>query len=198
MIQFLRGTKSSLTSDSTVFKAGQPVFESDTGQLKIGNGSDIFSALPYVGQSSGLNHYFESDNWSPKGYIDLAAGLRISFEDFKFPKVSPSLGSDNFTYIEEYYIESRYYSSSSTGDYLSITSSYTCKAEELTYTKPRILHVVPVGCTSSSIYTLSATPAIASGSGSSYPNAVTVTMLADSSQLKFTYDVHVMVISCDP
>lgn len=52
MIQFLRGSKSQLESSSTIIAAGQPVFESDTGQLKIGDGSSVFSALPYVGASS--------------------------------------------------------------------------------------------------------------------------------------------------
>lgn len=52
MIQLLRGTKSQLDSYQTVIAEGQPVFEKDTGQLKIGNGSAIYSALPYVGASS--------------------------------------------------------------------------------------------------------------------------------------------------
>lgn len=49
MIQFMRGTKSQLNNNSSVIAAGQPVFESDTGQLKIGNGSSRYSALEYVG-----------------------------------------------------------------------------------------------------------------------------------------------------
>lgn len=49
MIQLLRGTKSTLEASQTVFSDGQPIFEKDTGQLKIGNGADIFSNLPYVG-----------------------------------------------------------------------------------------------------------------------------------------------------
>lgn len=53
MIQLLRGTKSQLDSYQTVIAEGQPIFEKDTGQLKIGNGSSIYSALPYVGASSG-------------------------------------------------------------------------------------------------------------------------------------------------
>lgn len=52
MIQFLRGTKSQLEASSIVLPAGQPVFESDTGQLKIGNGSSLIKLLPYVGKSN--------------------------------------------------------------------------------------------------------------------------------------------------
>ena len=53
MIQFLRGTQSQLQSSQQIFAAGQPIFESDTGQLKIGNGINNFAGLPYVGSSSG-------------------------------------------------------------------------------------------------------------------------------------------------
>lgn len=51
MIQFLRGTSSQLQSSNQVFAAGQPIFESDSGQLKIGNGTSTFANLPYVGAS---------------------------------------------------------------------------------------------------------------------------------------------------
>lgn len=52
MIQFLRGTSSQLQSSNQIFAAGQPIFESDSGQLKIGNGMSTFANLPYVGASS--------------------------------------------------------------------------------------------------------------------------------------------------
>ena len=50
MIQFLRNTQSQLQSSQQIFAAGQLIFESDTGQLKIGNGSSIYSALLYIGK----------------------------------------------------------------------------------------------------------------------------------------------------
>lgn len=53
MIQFLRGTSSQLNASNQVFAAGQPIFEQDSGQLKIGNGTSTFVNLPYVGDSSG-------------------------------------------------------------------------------------------------------------------------------------------------
>lgn len=51
-IQFLRGNKSTLDASQQIFLPGQPIYEQDSGQLKIGNGSDIYSALKYVGASS--------------------------------------------------------------------------------------------------------------------------------------------------
>lgn len=81
MIQLLRGIKSTLESSQTVFSDGQPIFEKDTGQLKIGNGVDTFSSLPYVGASSSGSEYpkytlvdFTTDQW----YIDLSPTIRIT------------------------------------------------------------------------------------------------------------------------
>lgn len=74
MIQFLRGTSSQLQSSNQVFAAGQPIFESDSGQLKIGNGTDIFSDLPYVGESGiDTNCYYNAGNY----YVDITPSLRL-------------------------------------------------------------------------------------------------------------------------
>lgn len=51
-IQFLRGNRSTLDASQQIFLPGQPIYEQDSGQLKIGNGSDIYSVLKYVGASS--------------------------------------------------------------------------------------------------------------------------------------------------
>lgn len=71
MIQFLRGNKSQLEASQTIFGDGQPIFEKDTGQLKVGNGVDVFSSLPYVGEglSSGLS--------GGSNYIDLSDNRRL-------------------------------------------------------------------------------------------------------------------------
>lgn len=82
MIQFLRGTQSQLNSSSQILSSGQPVFESDTGQLKIGNGSSRISELPYVGSifaseggDGGSSTYTRvSDSIS---YIDVTSNFRI-------------------------------------------------------------------------------------------------------------------------
>ena len=88
MIQFMRGTKSQLTSNSSIIAAGQPVFESDTGQLKIGTGKSRYSALEYVGSifentSSGGGEETISGN-SSSGYVDFPGGLRISFGQYNY------------------------------------------------------------------------------------------------------------------
>lgn len=55
--QFKRGLKSVLEArlvdgDLGVLLAGEPAFEIDTGQLKIGNGVSAYIDLPYVGKSA--------------------------------------------------------------------------------------------------------------------------------------------------
>ena len=67
MIQFLRGNKSQLEASQTIFGDGQPIFEKDTGQLKVGNGIDVFSSLPYVG------NFFKEHSQ----YVDITPSLRI-------------------------------------------------------------------------------------------------------------------------
>lgn len=82
-IQFLRGTKSTLASSNQIFLAGQPVFESDSGQLKIGDGVNSFSTLPYVGEglSSGGGGSITAGTYhsvdSRTAYIDVTENYRI-------------------------------------------------------------------------------------------------------------------------
>lgn len=76
MIQLLRGTQSQLNSYSTIIPDGQPVFERDTGQLKIGNGSSLYSALPYVGAvASSMQLSGTTNNYT----IDLGQGLQYRY-----------------------------------------------------------------------------------------------------------------------
>lgn len=81
-IQFLRGNASTLNSSQQVFLPGQPIFEQDTGKLKIGNGSDVYSALSYIGESGSGS----SSSWNVVGnpnldntpaYIQLSSNCRL-------------------------------------------------------------------------------------------------------------------------
>lgn len=47
-IQFLRGTKSKVASSTKVLADGQPLYETDTNKLKVGDGSTEAKSLPYV------------------------------------------------------------------------------------------------------------------------------------------------------
>ena len=47
-IQFLRGTKSKVSASTKVLADGQPLYETDTNKLKVGDGSTQAKSLPYV------------------------------------------------------------------------------------------------------------------------------------------------------
>lgn len=66
MIQFLRGTQAALNSSQQIFPEGQPIYEKDTHQLKIGDGVNNYSGLPYIG-NSGLK-VVEGYNWYDSDY----------------------------------------------------------------------------------------------------------------------------------
>lgn len=81
MIQLLRGTQQQLNSYSTIIPDGQPVFEKDTGQLKIGNGTSMYSALPYVGVSGGSEYPKINNVWGGSNTvyscIEVSEGLTL-------------------------------------------------------------------------------------------------------------------------
>lgn len=54
-MQFYRGTAARLTAVNAILLNGQPGFETDTGQLKIGNGVDRWTDLAYVGNPGGVD-----------------------------------------------------------------------------------------------------------------------------------------------
>ena len=52
-IKFRRDTSSNWTSVNPIPAQGEPCYETDTGKLKIGNGSDNYVTLPYVSDGGG-------------------------------------------------------------------------------------------------------------------------------------------------
>lgn len=56
VFQVKRGLASAWTRVNPILRAGEPGFELDTGLLKVGNGTDDWKTLPYIGGSnSGMN-----------------------------------------------------------------------------------------------------------------------------------------------
>lgn len=117
-IQFLRGNASTLNSSQQVFLPGQPIFEQDTGKLKIGNGSDVYSALKYIGDSGGTATLeVVSNEDDSQHYIDLSSSLRLAFGysllNYKFTaptygwKVEPWSSSASESYFYAYYSSTR-------------------------------------------------------------------------------------------
>lgn len=54
-IQLRRGTAASWTSTNPVLAAGEPGIETDTGQMKVGNGSTAWNSLSYVNNYPNTN-----------------------------------------------------------------------------------------------------------------------------------------------
>ena len=54
-IKFRRDTSANWTSVNPIPAQGEPCYETDTGKLKIGNGSDNYVTLPYVSDGGAAN-----------------------------------------------------------------------------------------------------------------------------------------------
>ena len=59
-IQVRRGTASSWTSTNPTLAAGEIGFETDTGKIKVGNGSSTWSALNYVGAANAIQYVYNA------------------------------------------------------------------------------------------------------------------------------------------
>lgn len=62
--QLRRGNAEVWAKNNPVLAAGEPGFELDTGKLKIGNGSDAYNDLPYVGTIEAANPSFVPVVWN--------------------------------------------------------------------------------------------------------------------------------------
>jgi hypothetical protein len=52
-IQYRRGTAADWTTHDPVLALGEPGYETDTGKFKVGDGSAVWSALPYSSGPAG-------------------------------------------------------------------------------------------------------------------------------------------------
>lgn len=61
-IQLRRGTAAAITSANPTLAAGEPVFETDTGKMKIGDGTSAWTALAYQGTQTKLDDLTQPDD----------------------------------------------------------------------------------------------------------------------------------------
>lgn len=133
MIQFLRGTKSTLESSQTIFSEGQPIFEKDTGRLKIGDGSSAYSALKYIGESStSYSVHFDPDKPAWNGYVDLNDSIRLVFGRLngKFNPVTTA-SEDRFTLAADSVTKLGFPSNTSFFESSTVLSMYGMKSKFL-------------------------------------------------------------------
>lgn len=79
-IKFRRDTSANWTSVNPIPAQGEPCYETDTGKLKIGNGSDNYTSLPYVsdgGGSGGTTDYVQLENKPQINSVELSGNKTL-------------------------------------------------------------------------------------------------------------------------
>lgn len=79
-IKFRRDTSTNWTQANPIPAQGEPCYETDTGKLKIGNGSDYYSNLPYVsdgGTAGGTTDYTELENKPQINSVELSGNKTL-------------------------------------------------------------------------------------------------------------------------
>lgn len=77
-IKFRRDTSVNWTSVNPIPAQGEPCYETDTGKLKIGNGSDNYVALPYVSDGGGSSGDLPIATATTLGGIKVGDNLSIT------------------------------------------------------------------------------------------------------------------------
>lgn len=81
-IKFRRDTSANWTSVNPIPAQGEPCYETDTGKLKIGNGSDNYVTLPYVSDGGGSSGDLPIATATTLGGVKIGDNLSIT-EDGK-------------------------------------------------------------------------------------------------------------------
>lgn len=98
-IKFRRDTSANWTSVNPIPAQGEPCYETDTGKLKIGNGSDSYTTLPYVSDGGGSSGDLPIATATTLGGIKVGNNLSIT-EDGTLSATSGSAGTTDYTQLE--------------------------------------------------------------------------------------------------
>lgn len=98
-IKFRRDTSANWTSVNPIPAQGEPCYETDTGKLKIGNGSDNYAALPYVSDGGGSSGDLPIATATTLGGIKVGNNLSIT-EDGTLSANGGSTGTTDYTQLE--------------------------------------------------------------------------------------------------
>lgn len=99
-IQVRRDTSSNWTSNNPTPASGEMCYETDTGKLKIGNGTDIYTNLPYIGDgggSGGTTDYTQLTNKPQINKVELSGNKTSSdlkLQDNLFATKGINIGSN--------------------------------------------------------------------------------------------------------
>ena len=98
-IKFRRDTSANWTSVNPIPAQGEPCYETDTGKLKIGNGSDNYMTLPYVSDGGGSSGDLPIATATTLGGIKVGNNLSIT-EDGTLSANGGSSGTTDYTQLE--------------------------------------------------------------------------------------------------
>lgn len=98
-IKFRRDTSANWTSVNPIPAQGEPCYETDTGKLKIGNGSDSYTTLPYVSDGGGSSGDLPIATATTLGGIKVGNNLSIT-EDGTLSANAGSAGTTDYTQLE--------------------------------------------------------------------------------------------------
>ena len=98
-IKFRRDTSANWTSVNPIPAQGEPCYETDTGKLKIGNGSDNYVTLPYVSDGGGSSGDLPIATATTLGGIKVGNNLSIT-EDGTLSASGGSAGTTDYTQLE--------------------------------------------------------------------------------------------------
>lgn len=96
-IKFRRDTSANWTSVNPIPAQGEPCYETDTGKLKIGNGSDNYVTLPYVSDGGAASLPIAST--TTLGAIKVGDNLTIT-ADGTLSASGGSTGTTDYTQLE--------------------------------------------------------------------------------------------------
>ena len=98
-IKFRRDTSANWTSVNPIPAQGEPCYETDTGKLKIGNGSDNYVTLPYVSDGGGSSGDLPIATATTLGGVKIGNNLSIT-EDGTLSATGGSAGTTDYTQLE--------------------------------------------------------------------------------------------------
>lgn len=77
-MQFRRGTKASAATSNPTLDEGEPGFETDTGKLKIGDGTAVWNSLSYITDT--WNYFATTWSVEPSQVGTTGSGVVYSYE----------------------------------------------------------------------------------------------------------------------
>ena len=96
-IKFRRDTSANWTAKNPIPAQGEPCYETDTGKLKIGNGSDSYTTLPYISDGGAANLPIAST--TTLGAIKVGNNLTIA-ADGTLSATGGTTGTTDYTQLE--------------------------------------------------------------------------------------------------